>query len=158
MDTTPAPKMQSVTHQHMPMFDDPISEAFEDESRVIRTIVRIKVVAGTEPLQNSMRLPDNPGSVASTSRSSSGPTLITSRSGPTQVEVQTGVTTNGANESQRQPQPQVPTASVVFDKLGTLNTFRWERWSKNFTKANAGHWIASYQKVREMEMKRQYQA
>ena len=53
METAPTKKVCQST----PMFDDPISSASEDESRVGRATFRGGVV--TVPLQNSMRLPEH---------------------------------------------------------------------------------------------------
>ena len=137
MDTAPAPK----THQNMPMFDDPISSASEDENRMNKTTVKSKVVA--VPLRNSMRLPQ--------------PRASTSRSGLVPVETRNN-TTNRANNLPRQPQSQEPTASVVFDRIDRLSNFRRKRWLRILTQVNARRWTTIYQRIRDAEERKYHQA
>ena len=106
MDTAPAQK----THQSIPMFDDPISSASEDENRTSRVTVKSKVVA--VPLHNSMRLPDKPTLVASTSRVMSGSAPSTSRAGLIPIGAPDN-TRNGSDNLQRTANPRTYSLSYI---------------------------------------------
>ena len=79
METAPTKKV----YQSTPMFDDPMSSASEDESKVGRATFRGGVV--TVPLQNSMRLPEAPTSVTTISRTANTSMASTSKAGLVQV-------------------------------------------------------------------------
>ena len=63
-------------YQSTPMFDNPISSASEDESRIGRATLKGKVVM--VPLQYSMRLPEAPTSVITMSRTANTSVASTS--------------------------------------------------------------------------------
>ena len=75
MDKTPARKVT----QTIPMFDDPISSASEDENRVDGAAPKSEVVR--VPRQNSMRLPETATPVITISRTANTWTASTSRAG-----------------------------------------------------------------------------
>ena len=115
METAPTRKV----YQSTPMFDDPISSASEDENRVNRTTCRSKVV--TVPLQNSMRLPEGPTPVISTSRTMSASIASTSRAGLIQV-VTPCSTVEIIDSSWSQSHTQVPTTSTTFERIERLSS------------------------------------
>ena len=130
------------------MFDDLISSASEDESRVGRTTVKSKVVA--VPLQNSMRLPEAPTSVITMSRTVSTSMASTSRAGL--VQGTTPCNTIGIIDGSRsQDRTRNPSTSTPFERIGRLLSCRKERWQYFLIERNQQRWSEIYESIRMKE-------
>ena len=123
MDKTPARRVTQV----IPMFDDPISSASEDESRIDGAAFKSEVVR--VPRQNSMRLPETTTPVITISRTASTSTASTSRAGLL-------VQTQNVDDSRGRHRTQNSLRSTPYERIARSLSCRKQKWQCHLTASN----------------------